>query len=299
MKKLSILLFAVLNSISVMAQQEALYSQYVFNKLAINPAYAGSRDSLFATALYRTQWVGIKGAPETKTISIDGSFRNKKLGFGVQVFNYNIGITKLNGGSLSYAYRIFMENSTLSFGLQGGATHIKADLNTVNLGNETPDQAFLNNLDQVLMNFGAGIYYQSEKFYLGFSAPHLFNNRVNMDSDQNPNEMDSRQYLHVFFDAGYTFDLGEDFKIKPSILFKGIQGSPIQIDINTSLYIKELFSLGFQYRSSSAIAALAEFKITPRVRLGYSYERATTRLATFNSGSHELMLGYGFGKREK
>ncbi len=296
MKKIGILLSVLLSSLGAMGQQEALYSQYMFNKLAINPAYAGSRDSLFATALYRTQWVGLKGAPETKTISLDGSFRNSKLGFGVQVFNYNIGITNLNGGSLSYAYRIFMENSTLAFGLQGGATHIKADLNSVNLGNETPDRAFLQNLDQVLWNFGAGIYYNTERFYVGFSTPHLLNKRQNLNSDQNTNDLSSRQYVHLFVSSGYIFDLGEDFKIKPSVLFKGIQGSPIQIDINTSLYIKELLSVGLQYRTSAAIAAMMEFKITPRVRMGYSYDRSTTKLANFNSGSHELMLGYGFGR---
>lgn len=297
MKNIGILLCVLLSSLGAMGQQEALYSQYMFNKLAINPAYAGSRDSLTATALYRTQWVGLKGAPETKTISIDGSFRNRKLGLGVQIFNYNIGITKLNGGSLSYAYRIFLENSTLAFGLQGGATHIKADFSSVNLGNETPDRAFLQNLDQVLWNFGTGIYYNTKRFYVGISTPHLFNKRYNVDSDQISSGADSRQYLHLFFTSGYIFDLGEDFKVRPSVLFKKIQGAPIQIDINTNLYIKELLSVGLQYRTSSAIAAMVEFKITPKVHLGYSYDRSTTKLANFNSGSHELLLGYGFGGR--
>lgn len=298
MRRIIILLSVLLSSLNVMGQQEAMYSQYMFNKLAINPAYAGSRDSLIATALFRTQWVGIKGAPETKTISLDRSFRNRKLGLGVQVFNYNIGITKLNGGSLSYAYRIFMENSTLAFGLQGGATHIKADLNSVNLGNPSPDQAFLQNLDQVLLNFGAGIYYNTDRFYFGLSTPHLLRNRFNLNSDGNTNDLSSRQYLHLFINSGYIFDLEEDLKIKPSILFYGIQGSPIQIDISTNLYIKDLLSVGLQCRTTGAVAIMAEVQVTPKVRMGYFYDRSTTKLVKFSSGSHELMLRYEFGSEK-
>lgn len=298
MRRIIILLFVLLSSLSVLGQQEAMYSQYMFNKLAINPAYAGSRDSFFATALFRTQWVGIKGAPETKTISLDGSFHNRKLGLGVQVFNYNIGITNLNGGSLTYAYRIFMENSTLAFGLQGGATHIKADLNSVNLEDPNPDQAFLQNIDQVLLNFGAGIYYNTERFYFGLSTPHLLRNRFNLNSDGNTNDLSSRQYLHLFINSGYIFDLDEDLKIKPSILFYGIQGSPIQIDINTNLYIKDLLSAGLQYRTTGAVALMAEVQITPKVRMGYFYDKSTTKLVRFSSGSHEIMLRYEFGSEK-
>ena len=300
MIRIGILLFVLLSSLSVLGQQEAMYSQYMFNKLAINPAYAGSRDRSSATALFRSQWVGIKGAPETKTISFDMPLRNKKLGLGVQVFNYNIGITKLNGGFVSYAYRIFMENSTLAFGLQGGATHIKADLNSVNLGDPNPDQAFLQNINQVLLNFGAGIYYTRDRFYFGFSTPHLLSNRLSNNSDVNKNDLVTRQYLHLFVTSGYVFDLGEDFKLKPSLLFKGIQGAPVQLDINTNLYIKDILSVGIQYRTGAAMAAMAEVQISPQVRMGYSYDRSTTKLVKFNSGSHELMLRYEFDfKKEK
>ena len=300
MIRIGILLFVLLSSLSVLGQQEAMYSQYMFNKLAINPAYAGSRDRSSATALFRSQWVGIKGAPETKTISFDMPLRNKKLGLGVQVFNYNIGITKLNGGFVSYAYRIFMENSTLAFGLQGGATHIKADLNSVNLGDPNPDQAFLQNINQVLLNFGAGIYYTRDRFYFGFSTPHLLSNRLSNNSDVNKNDLVTRQYLYLFVTSGYVFDLGEDFKLKPSLLFKGIQGAPVQLDINTNLYIKDILSVGIQYRTGAAMAAMAEVQISPQVRMGYSYDRSTTKLVKFNSGSHELMLRYEFDfKKEK
>ena len=136
MRRICIILSVLLSSLNVLGQQDAMYSQYMFNTLAINPAYAGSRDMLSATAMLRSQWVGIAGAPETQTISFDMPLRNKKIGLGVQAFNDNIGITNLNGGFVSYAYRILMEKSTLAFGLQGGASHFKADFSSVNLGNQ-------------------------------------------------------------------------------------------------------------------------------------------------------------------
>lgn len=299
MIRISILLLGLLSSLSVLGQQEAMYSQYMFNKLAINPAYAGSRDRSSATALFRSQWVGIKGAPETKTISFDMPLRNKKLGLGVQAFNYNMGITNLNGGFVSYAYRIFMEDHTLAFGLQGGASHIKADLSSVNLGNQNTDLAFLQNIDQVQLNFGAGIYYNTDRFYFGVSIPHLLKNTFNNSEVYNNGQI-TREYLHFFISSGYVFRLDEDFKLKPSFLFKGIQGAPIQLDLNTNLWIKDVFSVGVQYRTSADIAVMGEVQINPHIRMGYSYDRTISKLVKFNSGSHELMLRYEFDfKKEK
>ncbi len=296
MKRIVVILYVLLSSLCVMGQQDAMYSQYMFNTLAINPAYAGSRNVLSATALLRSQWVGMDGAPETQTISFDMPLRNEKLGLGVQAFNDHIGITNLSGGFASFAYRIFMEKSTLSFGLQGGASHLKADLRSVDLGNQGGvDMAFLQNINQVFLNFGTGVYFNTDRFYLGISVPHLLNNRINNNSEITSNGQVARQYMHLFVASGYVFNLGEDFKIKPSFLFKGIQGAPIQVDLNTSLWIKDVFSVGVQYRTNAAIAAMLEVQINPQIRMGYSYDRSVTKLANFNSGSHEVMLRYEFG----
>lgn len=294
MKRIGIILSVLLSSLSVLGQQDAMYSQYMFNTLAINPAYAGSRDILSATALFRTQWVGIEGAPETQTISFDTPLRNKRLGLGLQVFNDHIGVTNLSGGFVSFAYRIPMEKSTLAFGLQGGASHFKADFSSVDLGNPGMDPAFLQNTDQTLLNFGAGIYFNTNRFYLGVSVPHLLNNTLNNNSVVS-NGLVARQYLHLFVASGYVFNLSEDFKLKPSFLFKGIQGAPIQLDLNTNLWIKDRFSVGAQYRTNAGIAAMVEVQINPQIRMGYSYDRSVTKLANFNSGSHEIMLRYEFG----
>jgi len=299
MKRIGIILSVLLSSLSVLGQQDAMYSQYIFNTLAINPAYAGSRDILSATALLRNQWVGIEGAPKTQTISFDMPLSNKKMGLGVQGFNDKVGITNLSGSFVSAAYRIFMERSTLAFGLQGGVSHFKADLNSVNLDTQGGvDLAFRQNINQVLLNFGAGMYFNTDRFYLGVSLPHLLaalpiNNTLDNNSVVT-NGLVTRKYLHLFVASGYVFNLGEDFKIKPSFLFKEIQGAPMQLDFNTNLWIKDVFAVGVQYRTNTAIAAMLEVQINPQIRMGYSYDRSVTKLANFNSGSHEIMLRYEF-----
>ena len=295
MKRILSILTFILCSGQLFAQQDAMYSQYMFNTLAINPAYAGSRDVLSATALMRSQWIGVEGAPETKTLSFDTPLRNKRIGMGVQAFNDKIGITSLTGGFISYAYRIFGENSTFAFGLQAGASHFKADFNSVRLGENGLDYAFLSNIDQVLLNFGTGIYYNTDKFYIGASVPHLLNNTLNNNKVIVTNAMVARQYIHLFIASGYVFKLDENFKLKPSFLFKGVKGAPIQLDLNANLWIKDVISLGVQYRTNADVGALIEAQVNPQIRFGYSYDKSVTKLANFNSGSHEIMLRYEFG----
>ena len=298
MRRIIILFSVLLCSLNVLGQQDAMYSQYMFNKLAINPAFAGSRGISSASALFRAQWVGIKGAPVTKTVSYDGPMRNKKIGLGIQAFNYKMGITNLNGAFASYAYRINFSASTLALGLQGGASHIKADLNSVNLGTQGQDQAFFQNINEVFLNFGTGAYFNTEKFYVGFSVPHLLRNRLRTDYDETSDGLVSRQHLHIFLTSGYEFRLGEDFKLTPSFLLRALQGSPVRLDLNANMWIRDQFSVGLQYRTSEAIAALLEVNITPQISMGYSYDRSITKLIEFNSGSHELMLRYKFKLRK-
>lgn len=277
------------------AQQEAMYSQYMFNTLAINPAYAGSRNLTSATLLYRSQWVGIPGAPKTATFTIDAPINDKKIGLGLQVFSDKIGIVNTAGAFASYAYRIRMDKGTLSFGLQGGASQYRADFASVplNTGGEF-DPAFQQNVNKVLMNFGAGIYYNSDRFYMGLSSPQLLNNKLTDFNVESDNSFRG-QALHLFLATGYVFPLGEDFNLKPSVLVKGVRGAPIEADFNATLWIKDVIAVGGQYRTKADIAALVEFQVSPQIRLGYSYDRSVTKLVNFNSGSHEIMLRYEFG----
>jgi len=278
-----------------MAQQEAMYSQYMFNTLAVNPAYAGSRNVTSATALYRDQWIGIEGAPRTATFTIDMPVDAKKIGLGFQVFNDRIGITNTTGGFISYAYRIRMEHATLAFGLQGGASQYRADFNSVALNTGSPsDLAFGQNINKTLLDFGAGIYYSTDKFYLGFSSPQLLNNKLSDLTVQTDNSF-AGQTMHLFLATGYVFSIAPDLKLKPSVLFKAVSGAPLEADLNATLWIKDAIAVGFQYRTEADISAMIEFQVSSQIRIGYAYDRSTSDLVQFNSGSHEIMLRYEFG----
>ncbi len=278
------------------AQQDAMYSQYMFNTLAINPAYAGSRNVVSATALYRNQWVGIAGAPETATFSIDAPINAKRMGVGFQAYSDKAGIIKNNGVSAAYSYRLRMEKATLSFGMQAGIKQYRADFASVNLNqsNTFIDPAFAQNVDKVLFDVGAGVYFNTDKFYFGISAMDLLRNRFS--SYQSVNfSLGSREEIHYFLSTGVVLPLNDDFKLKPSALVKAVKGAPVEGDINLTLWIKDVIAIGGQYRTSADIAGMLEIQATPQIRIGYAYDYSTTELRKFNSGSHEIMLRYEFG----
>lgn len=276
------------------AQQDVMYTQYMFNTLAINPAYAGSRNVTSATALYRNQWTGIDGAPKTGTITLDAPILNKRLGIGVQFITDKLGITQTNGGVLSAAYRIRMDRGTLAFGIQGNISQYRADYTSVSLNSSGYDPAFSENINKILFNFGTGVYYNSDKFYIGLSAQDLISNKLSSYESPNSN-LQSTQSLHLFLSSGYVFTMSEDFKLKPSFLIKGVKGAPLEADLNGTLWIKDVIGIGAQYRTSADIAGMIELQASPQIRIGYSYDYSTTNLKSFNSGSHEIMIRYEFG----
>jgi type IX secretion system PorP/SprF family membrane protein len=280
---------------SAMAQQEAMYTQYMFNMLAINPAYAGSRNVASVTALYRDQWVGMEGAPRTGTLTLDAPLDDKHLGLGIQVYNDRIGITNTTGGYFSYAYRIRFDQGTLAFGLQGGLSQYRADFTSVALNTGSPvDVAFSQNINKMLLNFGTGIYYSTDRFYLGLSSPQLLNNKLSDLTVQEDNSF-AGQHLHVFLATGYVFPVNEDLNFKPSVLLKGVRGAPLEADLNATLWIRDVIAIGAQYRTEASIAGLIELQVSPQFKIGYAYDSSTTKLVQYNSGSHEIMLRYEFG----
>jgi type IX secretion system PorP/SprF family membrane protein len=287
-----ILFYCALINQKVFAQQDAMYTQYMFNTLAINPAYAGSRNVVSATALMRSQWQGIQGAPKTQTFTIDAPIEAKKIGLGIQIFSDKLGKTSNTGAVASYAYRIRMEKASLSFGLQGSVNQFTTDYGSVKLdpAEITVDPAFMMNDKKTLYNFGTGVYYNSDRFYAGLSSPELMSN-VLPGSETKAN----KQTFHVFLTTGYVFSLNEFFKLKPSILLKGVKGAPLAADVNTTLWIKDVLSIGAQYRSSADLSGLLELQVTPQIRFGYAYDHSTTALSSYNTGSHEIMLRYEFG----
>ncbi len=275
------------------AQQQAMYTQYMFNGLAINPAYAGSHESLTLTALGREQWVGFEGAPSSQTFTAHAPLRNDKIALGLLLTRDEIGITKQQGAYAIYAYRIRMVKGTLSAGLQAGFNNYRAAFSQVKVRQD--DGSFsIDDLQGFLPNFGTGVYYNTQRFYVGFSLPQLLTNPY-------PGHDGSRaqQYRHWFLTSGYVFDLNQDLKLKPNVLVKAVEGAPLELDLNANLLIRELIWLGVSYRSLDAISGLFELQATPRFRIGYAYDYTLTDIQQFNTGSHELMLNYRFLRKDK
>lgn len=275
-------------------QQQAMYTQYMFNGLAINPAYAGSQESLTLTALGREQWVGMDGAPSSQTFSAHSPLNDGKIALGMLLTHDEIGITNQYGAYGIYAYRIKFSKGTLSAGLQAGFNSYKANFSDV-LVRQGDDGAFsTDDVQSFLPNFGAGAYYSTQRFYVGFSLPQLLTNTY-PGSDGSS----AHQYRHWFLTSGYVFDLSSELKLKPNILIKAVEGAPIEVDLNANLLIKEIVWVGLSYRSFDAISFLLEFQISPQFRVGYAYDYTLTELQPFNTGSHELLLNYRFMKKDK
>lgn len=271
----------------LLAQQQIMFTQYMFNQLAINPAYAGSHGTLSVTALARMQWTGIDGAPSTQTLSAHSPLTIRRLSAGLLLLHDKIGVTDQTGFFNSYAYRIpFRNGGLLSFGLQGGVTFYNAKYSEVS----TTDPTFANgDIKEMQPNFGAGVFYNTKEFYVGISAPQLL--RTTFDR-HNPNS-DSKLIQHYFLSAGYVFTLDHQLKLKPGILVKAVPGAPVQLDLNMNLLMKEVFWVGLSWRSFESFDASLQFQVSPKLQFGYSYDfSTTTELSRINGGSHEIMVNY-------
>ena len=276
------------------AQFDPQFTQYMFNELYINPAYAGSRENLSGTMLWREQWVGLNGAPSTGTLTVHAPFANKKIGAGITVMTESIGVSKRTSFSAVGAYRIPMDKNTLSFGLQLGLVNLSEDLMNLNL---TTDNQFQVNTGNVTApNVGAGAYYSTPKWYVGLSVPRLLQNRLDVTTGEAKveNRLNAKD-LHYFITAGSVFGLSPSVKLRPNIMLKAVSGAPMQADISCNALINDFIWGGLAYRTGDAISALLGVQITKQLRLGYSYDFTTSALQEFNSGSHEFMLGFDFG----
>jgi type IX secretion system PorP/SprF family membrane protein len=271
------------------AQQDAMYSQYMFNYLLVNPGYAGSRDVLSLTGMYRRQWVNIPGAPSTMSFSGDMPLANERMGLGLTMFNDKVGIESNSGVYASYAYRIRLtQKGTLSFGANLGFTQYSANLADVAQPNPN-DPAFGSNIREFNPNFGFGMFYSTDKFYISLSLPHILNSKlVNLE------ELRSRMKKHYFLGMGYVVGLSPNVKLKPSFLLKVVEGAPIQTDFNLNVWFVDKLGIGASYRTGDAIVALLEFQATTGLRIGYAYDITTSELAKYTSGTHEIMVRYEF-----
>jgi hypothetical protein len=309
------LAFATLAGVqTIHAQQEVQYSQYMFNMLAVNPAYAGSRDVLSMTGLYRQQWVGISGSPTTQSFTIDMPIKKEKVGIGFQAYNDQIGVFKNTGVALSYAYRVKVsQKTTLSMGVQGGITNLSGDLMGVQrtLSGTDTDPAFSGNISKWLPNVGAGLYVSNDRGYVGVSVPTLIQNRFkDVTGTADTNTTSARQERHYFLMAGFVIGLSRSLALKPSFLVKATSDAAA-IDLNLNLWIKDRLAIGGSWRTNNknfkspfgnlngdAVIGMIEIQATDQFRLGYAYDFALNGLQNKQNGTHEVMLRYEFGYRK-
>jgi len=272
------------------AQQDAQYTQYMYNTMAINPAYAGSRGALSIFGLYRTQWVGLDGAPETSTFAINTPLNNSNLGLGVSLVNDKIGPTNENTLSADLSYSVpTSETFKLSFGIKATANLFNLDVNKLNPENQG-DPQFQNLNNRITPNIGAGVYWHSDKAYLGLSIPNFIEtNRFNDDDTAI-----FKDKINYYLMAGYVFDLDYYIKFKPALLTKMVQGAPLQVDVSGNFMFNDKFVIGLAYRWSASVSAMAGFQITDGLYVGYGYDHETTNLRRYNSGSHEVFLRFEF-----
>ena len=286
--KTRILIFALLfTGVASFAQQDAQFTQYMYNTINVNPAYAGSRGALSIFALHRTQWVGLDGAPVTNAVSVNTPFNESRLGLGVSLINDKIGPTHENTLSVDVSYTIpTSETFKLSFGIK--ATANLFDLDASKLNPVDADDPSLQNYDKFSPNIGAGIYLHSHKAYIGFSVPNFI--ETNRYDD---NEVAIfRERINYYLIAGYVFDLNESIKFKPALLTKMVQGAPLQLDVSANFMFIDKFVVGIAYRWSAALSASVGFQVSDGMYIGYGYDNETTNLKNYNSGSHEIFLRY-------
>lgn len=291
-KPATFILFILLTS-SVFAQQDPMYSMYMFNPVSINPAYTGSTDQMQIVGVFRKQWLSIPGSPQTSTLSFHSPLKNEKMGLGFSFINDRLGEMQTTGFQGTYAYKLKLKETTLSFGLQVGLRNFNVNLANVQLAPVNQyDVAFANNSSAWSFNYGAGIFWYGKKWFAAFSIPHLRNNILQDQQVFNPTDL-ARLRTHYNLYGGYVFQLNDDFKIKPSLMIKNVTGSPIQMDINANVYWKD-YGLGLSYRTNSAVIILAETKVSKNFHLGYAFDINTNGLSRNAGGSHELMIRYDF-----
>ena len=278
------------------SQQDAQYTQYMYNTINVNPAYAGSRGVMSIFGLHRTQWVGLDGAPVTNAFSVNSPIENTNLGVGLSFVNDRIGPTVENTISTDLSYTIpVSETYKLSFGIKATANLFSFDRDKLNIPSQSQGDPLLQSLSNNFSpNVGAGVYFHSDKSYLGLSVPNFFQTKRYNDNDYAV----YKERMNAYLIGGYVFDLSPNLKFKPAFLGKMVQGAPLQLDVSGNFLINDKFVLGAAWRWSAAASLMAGFQVSDGLYMGYGYDLETTKLAHYNSGSHEIFLRYELFKRQ-
>ena len=297
MKKLKLLFFTVLIAQQISAQQDPQYTQYMYNMNIINPAYAGISEGLSVGALYRSQWVGLDGGPQTFTFNIHSPV-GKQLALGLSVISDKIGPVEETNTYVDVSYTIPLGMETrLAFGVKGGFTFhdiaiAESQITLVDLS----DPFFANAINETTPNIGAGVYfYKPNKYYISISVPNILNG-VHLDANGTKIGSESE---HLFTAAGYVFDLSENFKLKPHALLKYAFDAPISYDLNANLFMYDLVEFGVGYRLDDSFSAMINFQVTKDLRIGYAYDAINSGLDIVTNSSHEVFINYDFNFSSK
>lgn len=291
-----ILLLFIVTGCAATGQHTPLTSQYLFNGLLINPAYAGSRDALAANLTHRQQWVGFTGAPVTQLLSIHAPVNKRKVGLGAILYNDRVGVSNETGLMTNYAYRIRMGNGRLSLGFGAGATLLTAAWNTVALQDQQDASFAAPTRSALRPNFSAGAYYYSSNWFVGASIPFMLLSQYD-EQVSGYRISDTKTDMQPMLTAGYLIELTQDLKLKPSALARYRIETGLQADLSANLIYHETIWLGFSYRTRDAAVAMLEVLPVPQWRFGYAYDLGLSTLRRHHHGSHELMVQYEFGYR--
>lgn len=280
-------------SADMFAQQDPQFSQYMFNPLAINPAWAGSREMMNAALLMRRQWVGFPGAPATNVLAISAPTRKGKVGWGFEINTDQIGPKRSTAAYLSYAYRVRVGKGKLGFGLGAGVINYRINWNQIDYRDENDVFAALSGDRQTVPDFKFGVFFNNKRFYWGLSATHL--NRGTYSSVQVNDTLTYTSTLqrHLFFTIGRAFVISENVLFSPSVMIRNYPGTTITaVDINLNFQLKKILWAGVSLRSEQSIVGIIQYNAGEFLRIGYSYDWATGRLRTAQTGTHELMIGF-------
>lgn len=283
-------LLALASFTSARAQQDPQYTNYMYNTININPAYAGSRGALSIFGLHRSQWVGLEGAPTTNSFSVNTPIADSKVGLGVSFVNDALGVMDENTISIDFSYTLDLNNrgSKLSFGMKGSANLLNVAYSDLNKYNPNDPQLLNDVRNEFTPNIGAGIYWHNEKSYIGFSVPSF------LESTRYDNNIQStmQQKMHYYLMTGHVFEINPMVKFKPAFLIKAVNGAPVQADVTANFLIHDKFTIGGAYRWDAAWSGLVGFQVTDGLFIGYSYDSDTKALRNYNNGSHEIFLRF-------
>lgn len=279
----------ILFSLKGMSQQDPLFTQYMYNMSVINPAYATDNPGMLNLGgIYRSQWVGIDGAPSTASFFAHTPV-SERVEVGLSIVHDEIGdVVKENNITADFAYVLPLDdnNNKLSFGVKAGISTFDADLSR--LETNQPDDPAFQNINELFPVFGVGAFWFGEQYYLGLSAPNLFTSK-HIENEQGLRDV-GEENIHYFLTGGYVFDINEDFKFKPAFMARGVEGAPLSVDITANVLMFNRFEAGIGYRVNNSVMGLVNFAVTPGLRVGYAYDYTTNNLGNYNDGSHEFLL---------